>query len=112
MALRATQKNHKTKNEDIAPWLNFLSDILIKQAEKAKKLIEKEQPEKLLSEKQTEIYQLLEKGGTLSVLEIDKALRGKIPQATIKQSLSRLLELKLLERLGQGRATRYRNRKI
>ena len=29
LALRATQNNHKTENEDITPWLNFLLDALL-----------------------------------------------------------------------------------
>lgn len=109
LALRATQKNHKTKNEDITPWLDLFLETLIEQAKEAKKLIEKEQPEKLLSEKQLKVYHLFNKNETLSVLEIDKKLKGKIPKVTIKQALSRLKELRLLERLGQGRSIRYRN---
>ncbi|HQQ38565.1 MAG TPA: Fic family protein [bacterium] len=108
LALRATQKNHQTKHEDITPWVEYLLSSLLKQSEKARKLMESEQPEKLLSEKQTQIYQLFEKNDELSVSEIDKLLKGKIPQATIKQALSRLVTWKLLERIGQARSTRYK----
>jgi len=108
LALRATQKNHKTKHEDITPWVEYLLGSLLEQSNKARKLIESEQPEKLLSEKQTQIYQLFEKNEKLSVSEIDKILKGKIPQSTIKQALSRLVTLKLLERIGQARSTRYK----
>ena len=107
LALRATQKNHKTKNEDITPWLNFFLDVLIKQAEKAKKIMKQEQPEKMLSERQLQVYSLFERDKTLSVLEIDKKLKRKVPQITIKQALSRLMTLKLVERIGVGRGTRY-----
>ena len=112
LALRSTQKNHKTKNENITPWVNFFLDTLIEQSKKAKQLMEKEQPEKLLSEKQLKVYRLFDllktdKNETLSVLEIDKKLKGKIPKVTIKQALSRLMELRLLERLGRGRSIRY-----
>jgi Fic family protein len=108
LALRATQKKHKTKNEDISPWLNFFLDTLIEQTEKAKQIMDTEKPEKILSEKQLQIYQLFAQAGTLSVSEIDKKLRGKIPQPTIKQALSRLVNLKLIERIGAGRGTRYK----
>lgn len=108
LALRATQKDHKTKNEDITSWLNFFLDTLIEQTEKAKEIMETERPEKILSEKQLQIYRLFEKDKTLNVSEIDKRLRGKIPQPTIKQALSRLVNLKLIERIGAGRGTRYR----
>jgi Fic family protein len=108
LALRTTQKNHKTGQEDISPWLNFLLDALIKQTQKAKKIMESEQPEKLLSEKQLQVYNLFGEDKTLSVAEIDKKVKGKIPKVTIKQALSRLVNLKLLDRIGQGRATRYK----
>jgi len=108
LALRATQKNHKTDKEDITPWLIFILDALIEQAVRAEKLMEAEDMEKLLSEKQLEIYHLFDKNDTLGVSEIDKQLKGKIPQATIKQVLSRLLALKVIERIGLGRSTRYK----
>lgn len=107
LALRKTQSKHKTEREDIAPWLNFLLDALIEQIRRAKEIMEEDQPEKLLSEKQLIIYQLFQ-ADTLSVSEISKLLKGSIPMATIKQALSRLVALKLLERVGMGRGSRYR----
>ena len=120
LALRATQKTHPEPSrqggsygagktdEDITPWLIFFLDVLIEQANRAKKIMEADQPEKLLSEKQSEIYRLFDTKDTLGVSEIDKTLKGRIPQVTIKQALSRLVELKLLERIGLGRGTRYK----
>jgi len=108
LALRATQKKHKTKNEDITTWINFFLDTLIEQTKKAKKIMEAEQPEKLLSEKQLQVYSLFDRDKTLSVAGVDKKLKGKIPKVTIKQALSRLKDLKLVERIGLGRSTRYR----
>lgn len=107
LALRKTQSKHKTKKEDITPWLNFLLDALIEQVKKAKKIMEEDQPEKLLSEKQLTVYQLF-KTETLSVSEISKLLRSAIPMATLKQALSRLVDLKLIERVGMGRGSRYK----
>ncbi|MDO8529553.1 MAG: Fic family protein [bacterium] len=107
LALRKTQSKHKTKKEDITPWLNFLLDALLEQIKRAKAVMEEDQPEKLLSEKQLEIYQLFQTG-TLSVSEIDSLLKGSIPMATLKQALSRLVVLKLLERVGMGRGSRYK----
>ena len=111
LALRVTQKNHKTNNEDITSWVEYLLDVLIAQAKKARELMELDQPEKLLSEKQIRIYQLFEGTKEIGVAGINKLLKGKIPRPTIKQSLSRLVLLKLLERIGQARSTRYRIRK-
>jgi len=44
----------------------------------------------------------------LSVLEIDKKLKNKIPKVTIKQVFKKLVDMKLIEKIGQGRATRYK----
>ncbi|NTU67169.1 MAG: Fic family protein [Candidatus Moranbacteria bacterium] len=107
LALRKTQSKHKTKLEDITPWLNFLLDALLEQIKKAKAIMEEDQPEKLLSEKQLAIYQLFEID-TLSVSEISKLLKDSIPMATLKQALSRLVTLKLIERVGMGRGSRYK----
>lgn len=108
IALRFTQKNHKTKKEDITPWVNFMLDVLLKQAEKAVEIMRSSQPEKLLSEKQLAVYNLFTKANILGVQEIDNKLKGKIPKVTIKQALSRLVNLKLVERMGLGRGTRYK----
>jgi Fic family protein len=108
LALRATQKNHKTDHEDITPWVEYFLGALLEQTVRARKLMESDQPEKLLSEKQTQIYGLFEGDKELGVADISKLLKGKIPPATIKQALSRLVALKLLERIGQARSTRYK----
>ncbi|OGZ27607.1 MAG: hypothetical protein A2365_01935 [Candidatus Nealsonbacteria bacterium RIFOXYB1_FULL_40_15] len=108
LALRATQKNHKTDKEDITPWVDYFIDALMEQTIRAKKIMEEDQPEKLLSEKQMLIYDLFEGDKELAVADIDKLLKNKIPQSTIKQALSRLVVLKLISRIGQGRSTRYK----
>jgi Fic family protein len=107
LALRATQKNHKTKKEDLTPWLTFFLDTLLEQTKRAERLMDGQEPEKLLSEKQTEIYNLFDKKKEMGVAKINKLLKDRIPLATIKQALSRLVTQKLLERIGQGRGTRY-----
>lgn len=109
LSLRATQKNHKTDHENIAPWVDYLLNSLFAQIEKARQLMESDQPEKLLSEKQIQIYRLFKGEKEIGVAEISRLLKGKIAQATIKQALSRLVALKLLERIGQARSTRYKN---
>lgn len=112
LALRATQKNHKTKREDVTPWVSYLLTALTEQAERARALMENDRPEKLLSEKQAAVYRLFEGRKELAVAEIGALLKGAVAQPTIKQALSRLTKLKLLERLGQGRGTRYRRAEI
>jgi len=107
LALRKTQSKHKTKNEDITPWLNFLLDALLEQIKKAQAIMDNDQPEKLLSENQLAIYQLFQ-AEAMSISEISKQLVGSIPMATLKQALSRLVDFKLVERVGVTRGARYK----
>lgn len=108
LSLRQTQKNHKTDNEDISAWVNFMLDAIIEQTTRAQVLIDAKQPEKLLSTKQISVYELFADGSVLGVKEITERLAGEVAQPTIKKTLSRLVEMKLLERLGHARSTRYR----
>lgn len=108
LSLHATQNNHKTDHEDVTPWVEYLLDVLLEQVKRARKIMDEDQPEKLLSEKQQQIYQLFAEGEVLSVSKIVSILNNVIPKATVKKSLSRLVELKLLERIGQARSTRYK----
>jgi Fic family protein len=105
-SLRQTQRKHKTEDEDIGPWLAFFLDTLLQQAHKAKELMDTDDPTKLLSGRQVQVYALFDESATLSVLDI-KGRLPEVPEATIKQSLGRLVSLKLIERIGLGRATRY-----
>lgn len=107
LSLRVTQKKHKTKNEDITPWLKYFVSILLEQVKRAESLIKLENPEQLLSKKQSLIYGLFD-DKELSVGDVYSLLDNKTPKVTIKQAISRLLKLKLVEKIGQGRATRYR----
>ena len=109
LSLRKTQKNHKTKNEDIMPWLIFFLDVALIQIKKALDLLKGKENIKLLSEAQEKIYDLFTNGIELKVSEIQK--KTKIPLPTVKQSVSRLVKLNLIEKIGQGSATRYRKRK-
>ncbi len=107
LALRATQKNHGTDQEDITPWVNYLLTALTEQTERARKIMDEDQPEKLLSEKQKVVFELFTPGKEMGVAEVVTLLEGRIERETVKQALSRLVKLKLLERVGQGRGTRY-----
>ena len=108
LALRSTQKHHKTDNEDITSWADYLLTALTEQVERARKLLENDKPEKLLSEKQMEVYGLFDGEKEIGVAEVVALLKGAMQRDTIKQALSRLVKLKLLERIGQARSTRYK----
>lgn len=106
ISLRHAQKNHKTDDENIEPWILFFLDCILAQTKQALKLLDGNDPLKLLSEIQKQVYEYIILGGEYSVSEIQKATNISLP--TIKQALSRLVEHRLVERLGQGRATRYK----
>lgn len=110
-SLRDTQAKHKTEHEDITPWVHFMLDVLLEQSEKARSAMQSEHPEKTLSEKQTTIYTLFGINEELAIADITMKLRDTIPRATIKQAISRLVQINLLERIGRGRGTRYRRTK-
>lgn len=108
LSLRGAQHHHKTDNEDITTWILFLLDVLLIQAKSARDLIERNEPEQVLSERQIAVLRLFEDDKTLSPKEIFEKLKKEVPMPTIKQSLARLVELNLIKRVGLGRATRYR----
>ena len=108
LALRKTQKNHKTENENIEPWLIFFLDCIFIQAQKALELLKGNNPESLLSDTQKKIYDLFVVDIELGVSKIKSKINAPLP--TIKKTVSRLVEYGLIEKLGQGPATRYKRK--
>jgi Fic family protein len=106
ISLRQTQKNHKTDDENIEPWLLFFLDCVLEQTKQALRLIDGNNPKKLLSEIQKQIYDQFVSDSELSVSEVQN--KTGIALSTVKQALSRLVEHRLIEKFGQGRSTRYR----
>lgn len=110
MALRQSQKTFGTRRENIDPWLNFWLSIIGEQAGMAVDLLAMDNLEKILSPKQLMIWQYLQ--------TVDEATPGEMVQrlsiarSTVNQVLSKLLSLRRIERVGQGRATRYRRLKV
>ncbi len=106
VALRRSQKTLKTDREDITPWLEFFLDVSLAQARAAIELLSRENIEKILSPKQLAVWRHLE--------AVEEAAPGEIVVATgvarptVSQALDVLLRLKKIERIGQGRTTRYR----
>ena len=109
IALRRSQKTIGTEKEDIADWLNFFLDMILKQSEMAVELLSKENIEKILSEKQMIVWQYIEKIIETSTGDITE--KTKIARPTVKQTLDVLLRLKKIERIGLGRSTRYTKNK-
>lgn len=106
VALNKSQKTWKTDKEDISSWLLFFLTILLKQTQMATGLLAKELIENLLSEKQLVVWNYANEHEIIT----PKELRGnlKIAGATVVQILNKLLAMKKIERIGKGRATRYK----
>jgi Fic family protein len=102
----ALNKSQKTKKHDISPWLSFFLEIILKQANLAVKLSNKERVEIFFSPKQLQVWHFLQERFEVTPKEIRENLN--MATATVLQSLNKLVEMKKIERLGKGRATRYR----
>lgn len=106
LALNKTQKSWKSEQENLAPWLLFIFDIFHQQAIEAQQILEVDQFEYLLSEKQAEFWQWAKQQVEFSRKSAIEGL-GFAPRTT-EAIIKKFLQMKKLERLGQGRATRYR----
>lgn len=106
IALRKSQKTFGTGKEDIISWLDFFLSITLEQAGRAVALLSKESVEKLFSQKQIKVLEYFQTVDEAAPGELAKNL--KIARPTVNQVLSRLLQFKKIERIGQGRSTRYR----
>ena len=106
VTLRKSQRTFKKDNETIEPWLEFFLSICATQARQAIGLLSQENIERLLSPKQLAVWQYLEGVPEATPGEISRATKTARP--TVSQALSTLMRLKKVERIGQGRTTRYR----
>lgn len=106
IALRTSQKTFKTKNEDITTWLNFFLSILLSQSQMAINLITEENIEVLLSPKQLAVWQYLQEVDVATPNDIAKNVQ--IARITVNQVLNKLLNLKKIERIGEGSSIHYR----
>src|SRR3990167_1851465 len=106
MALRTSQKTFRIKNEDLTPWLNFFFDILLEQSQMAINLITEENIEGLLSPKQLAVWQYLQEVTDASPNDIAK--NDHVARITVNQVLNKLLNMKKVERIGEGSSIRYK----
>ena len=108
LALNKTQKLWKTRQEDISHWLLFFLRIVQGQARQAAGILEEDHFEHLLSAKQLELWRWASAlpGREFSRKTAMAAL--DFPARTTESIIKKLLELKKLERIGEGRATRYK----
>lgn len=106
LALRKSQKTFGTDAENIEPWLEFFCSVFLTQSQMAVELLSKENIEKILSLKQLAVWRYIQKVEETSPGDIVKNVA--IARPTVNQAVNRLLKLKRIERIGQGRSTRYR----
>jgi Fic family protein len=106
LALRQSQKTFKTDEETINPWLDFFFTIFLKQSEMAIDLLSKENIERLLTQKQLAVWNYLQKVDSATPREISE--QTKVAYPTVRQAIDKLMRLKKIERIGQGRSTNYR----
>ncbi len=106
LALNKTQGSWKSDNEDISAWLVFIFEIFHAQAIKAQIILEQDQFEYLLSEKQAQFWTWAKTQKEFSRKDTIEALG--FPSRTVEDIIRKFVDLKKLKRLGEGRATRYR----
>ncbi|MCI0679842.1 hypothetical protein L0Y41_00695 [bacterium] len=106
LALRQSQKTFKKDHETIIPWLDFFLTIFLKQSEMAIELLSNENIERLLTPKQLAVWDYLQKVGSATPREISE--QTKVAYPTVRQAIDKLMRLKKIERIGQGRSTSYR----
>ncbi|MBU3934560.1 Fic family protein [Patescibacteria group bacterium] len=106
LALRQSQKTFKINKETIIPWLDFFLTVFLKQSEMAIDLLSKENIERLLTQKQLAVWNYLQKVDRTTPREISE--KTKVAYPTVRQAIDKLMRLKKIERLGQGRSTSYR----
>lgn len=109
LALRKSQKTFGGKQEDITPWLEYFLKAIEIQAVSAIDMLRTEKIEALLSPKQLQVWEYL-----LSVFETTAGSIVKetgVVRPTVNQALDKLLGMKKIDRIGMGRATRYRVKK-
>lgn len=108
LALRQSQRTFHLQNNDIAPWMRFFLNVLLTQSKQALELLAHTQTEQLLSPQQELVWKNIPQIGTATPSKI--ATAAGVPRPTVNQALQKLLRLKMIERVGSGRSTRYKRK--
>lgn len=106
LALRKSQATLGKDRENITPWIEFFLGVSLAQAREAIALLSQENIERILSPKQLLVWRHVE--SALEATPGDIAKATGVARPTVSQALDVLLRLKKVERIGQGRTTRYR----
>ena len=107
LALRKSTHNWKTdRDDDISHWMLFFLKVIQIQAKKAKVITTADDPTLFLSRQQTQVWNCFLERSEWTRKEI--AEHTNISPNSINKVLTKLLALKKIERIGQGRGTYYR----
>lgn len=107
LALNKTQSSWKKKKEDIYPWMLYFLEIVQAQANQAMAIIQEDRIEHLLSEKQLALWQWAQNRSETQFSRKDAVEALGFPPRTVEAIIKKLVDLKKLEKIGEGRATRY-----
>lgn len=105
IALRTAQKDGKSPSAEMSRWIHFFVDVMIRQIEVLKEFLSQTSRNSLLSQNQQQVLLLFGNNQEISTRTV--ALSLKVPASTAKQILGRLTDLKMIQRIGSGRSTRY-----
>ena len=105
LSLRKSQKTLRSKEVDISAWINFFLDIVLTQSQMAIQLFTHTNIETILSPQQLIVWNYMKGREQVTPREISQ--KTSVPRPTVNQVINRLLELKMIKRIGQGSATRY-----
>ena len=108
LALNKAQSTWKTKTEDLTPWLVYFLEIVKAQANEAMMLIQGDRIESLLSTKQLALWEWARARNQQEFSRKDAIEALGFAPRTVEAAIKKLVTLKKLARIGQGRATRYR----
>jgi Fic family protein len=106
LALRKSQSSLFLQRPDMTPWLTAFLDPLRAQARELRAALEGKPPENRLSGNQAAVMGMFGRHREVATRLVAGELN--LSRETSKQVLQRLVALNLLERIGAGRATRYR----
>ncbi len=107
-ALMRTQATWKTDAEDITPWLIFFLNTIKSQGKQALKAIEGDNIDHLFSEKQLALWNWVNSNAPAEFSRRDAVNALGFTERTVESIIKKLVDLKRLNRLGQGQATRYK----
>ena len=108
LALNKSQASWKSKKEDVSVWVLYFLNIVCEQARQALKILEGDDIDYLLSEKQLDLWRWANQLPDKAFSRKDAIDALGFPPRTVEASIKKLLDMKKLQKLGKGRATRYR----